>query len=479
VAASETTLVLVFLPPPPSIISASQFTCCDALVLGIYMQVKLRRTHLLCHSCLEISLLSRVRAGLRSKGGVEPDDAVAAAYSGGPSSTTLVRYLSLIKCQRTDQRDKGRVPFKLVIIHIHDDISDVSPQPPRDGTAPNGREADVAASDDSARHSEYGKNTPRILDQIKYLTDGDEGVDVCLAPLSDVFSSDEPDLASRQRRLRSLLSAVRDATSKKDVRVYLRTRLLCTLASARNCRFLALGQTSDGLAAEAVAAAAKGRGYALPGDVACRDARLAPGGPIVLHPLREVSAEEMEAVCSRLGAEAGLRRDDEEEFDGADINDLASNFTASILKQNPGAVSNIMSVIGKLEAFAWNGLGFEGGGQTESGNDRAGGEVLCPLCFAPLADDELEICVAAARGAKGAKGLPWCDSCRHGVLGCSEESAAEIVSLLPADICRHAERLKSSLLSLGPESSNMYGGDLRAAYRLGVPGGCQLDSKPA
>jgi hypothetical protein len=82
--------------------------------------------------------------------------------------------------------------------------------------------------------------------------------------------------ASWRERLRVLLAAVGDPTGRDDLARHLRSSLLLRTAAALGCSRLALGDCATALAAHIVAAASKGCGYSLAGDVRLLDARWAP-----------------------------------------------------------------------------------------------------------------------------------------------------------------------------------------------------------
>ena len=64
-----------------------------------------------------------------------------------------------------------------------------------------------------------------------------------------------------------------DATGRHDLTCHLRAHLLLRTAAALGCRRVARGDCATALAAHIVAAASKGCGYSLPGDVRLVDAR--------------------------------------------------------------------------------------------------------------------------------------------------------------------------------------------------------------
>ena len=103
-----------------------------------------------------------------------------------------------------------------------------------------------------------------------------------------------PATAERQReRLAALLAAVRDPTGRADLARHLRTRLLLRCAAALGCGRVARGDSSTALATHIVAAASKGCGYSLAGDVRLVDARQAGMMRVAAHGA-------FRAACSRV-----------------------------------------------------------------------------------------------------------------------------------------------------------------------------------
>ena len=85
--------------------------------------------------------------------------------------------------------------------------------------------------------------------------------------------ADRPASEQQRQRLQSLLGAVRDPTGRSDLARHLRTHLLLRCASALGCSRIARGDCATTLATHIVAAASKGCGYSLAGDVQLLDAR--------------------------------------------------------------------------------------------------------------------------------------------------------------------------------------------------------------
>lgn len=73
------------------------------------LQVVARGREPLCHPCLYEQLLSKVRSAVRLHSLIRPGDRVALAFSGGPASAVLLRFLSELRNPRTDRAARGKV----------------------------------------------------------------------------------------------------------------------------------------------------------------------------------------------------------------------------------------------------------------------------------------------------------------------------------------------------------------------------------
>lgn len=104
-------------------------------------------------------------------------------------------------------------------------------------------------------------------------TGGLAGAPAAGAGVQQVQQEQEQQQRRQRERLQALLSAVEDATGREDLVSHLRARLLLHTTAALGCGRLARGDCATSLAAHIVAAAAKGCGYSLPGDVRLMDAR--------------------------------------------------------------------------------------------------------------------------------------------------------------------------------------------------------------
>jgi hypothetical protein len=90
---------------------------------------------------------------------------------------------------------------------------------------------------------------------------------------AEAAGGSSPEQQQQAQQLRALLGAVSDGTGRQDLARHLRTQLLLRTAAGLGCGRVARGDCSTTLAAHIVAAAAKGCGYSLPGDIHLVDAR--------------------------------------------------------------------------------------------------------------------------------------------------------------------------------------------------------------
>lgn len=335
---------------------------------------------------------------------------MALAFSGGPSSTLLLHYLQSMRDMHVDRWNKLKMAFDLTVLHVAD------------------------APDSASTVEQIASkiiNTDIIYQSLQ---------------LSDVFLEEESDPALRQEKLAAALAAVRDPTGRADLETHVRRRVLMDTCRKLQCSKLLWAHNATDLAIQAVASAVKGAGYALPGDAQHVDCRHAPtGGPIMVYPMRDISSEEIELLGRRLGL-SWVEESAKVPTDKHNINDLATIFVQNVLNHNPGAVHNINSTISRLEAFPWNEMqpSIVAGerkkeskvsdaviGDAHAGEAQQPPETFCPLCSAPLADDE--VIGAASEGRRALAGV--CDSCIHQIFGGAADGG-EVLQLLPRNMAK-------------------------------------------
>lgn len=262
----------------------------------------------LCHPCLHEQLLARVRGAVRLHALILPRDAVALAFSGGRASAALLRFLALLRNPRPDRAARGQVRerrgqpaglrraghcvcshcccagacpcdtqpvlcclappqvhFTLHIIHVDESAAlGLAPE------AAAARAAAVAAAAAPYREA-AGEGVRYHSVPLEAVFDEEGGTSLAAALAGG--SEDAERRAEQRARLAALLAAVPDHTGRHDLARHLRARLLLRAAAALGCRRLARGDCATALAAHVVAAASKGCGYSLAGDVRLLDAR--------------------------------------------------------------------------------------------------------------------------------------------------------------------------------------------------------------
>ena len=87
------------------------------------MQVVARGRDPLCHPCLHDQLLGKARSALRINRLIRPGDAVAVAFSGGPSSAALLHFLGGMRDPQGERLTQGLVHFTQHIIHVDESSS--------------------------------------------------------------------------------------------------------------------------------------------------------------------------------------------------------------------------------------------------------------------------------------------------------------------------------------------------------------------
>ena len=401
------------------------------------MQIFIRKQTRTCYPCLEAQISLKIRAGFRNNGSLLHGDRAVLAFSGGPCSSLLLHFLQVQRDTQADRWDKMNMAFDLTVVHIVEDFHTAT-----DATSAR-RDLDLAAASIAAK----------IIN-----TD----ITFQLIPLSDVFISEESDAARRQEKLTHLVAAIADITAKQDLLSYFRLRLLLDRCKALECTKLLWGHNTTAFAVRAVASTVKGAGYALPGNAQHVDCRhVAAGGPMMGYPLKDIPDEEIDVICSRLGlfslsgaaAEKQQQREEESGGEGRavtvnkhDINELAAAFIQNVLKHNPGAINNINSTVSKLEAFDWNEPVNEKQQRGAVKGTQHVAEVLCSLCYAPLAD--AEVCAIRDDDTDGGGALTGvCESCKNEIFRSREEGdGATVMALMPDCIRREIAEKRAAWL---------------------------------
>ena len=311
-------------------------------------------------------LAAKIRGAIRKPGGIVAGDVVALGVSSAFSSSACVLYLMrYIKSKVGEPWEKYKLPFNLVVIH-------------------------VVTSEDGGEDETNELIIQKLCNDVH--------ASFVSIHIDAVFSEQVNGRAGNS--VNDLLDTIVDPTGKEDMKSILIKRILLQTASKHGCSSLLLGYTSDKLAATAISAAAKGQGYSLPVTIQIIDKRYGKDMPNIVLCSKEVSEEEVHCILTSVAdfaAKEGENSDTEIDIDKKNLNQLAKHFVAMVQDSNPGGIQNIMSSLGKLVPF-----------------DVDEDLYLCPICYAPLHQDEVptvEDCRASLIAA-------CCDSCRVGIFGC-------------------------------------------------------------
>jgi hypothetical protein len=372
----------------------------------------LHAAHPVCLPCLHAAVAQRVRTAARGRGPLRAGDLVAVGYAGDAASVAAAALLAGVRTAGGEGGGRGRsgeerAAYRLVLLHV-DERAAAGPSSDADAALVDAFEADADA-DAAAVAAAAAQHA---------------GAPLIALRLEDAYSELESG-GARRAALRALLAAAGDATGRADLARALRLRVLVAAAAAAGAPHLALATTATAAASAAVAAAAKGRGYALPADAGAADARRGARAPSLLRPLRGVSDADAAAALRHLGLEPAPPQRATAPPPG-DVDALSARFVAAVQAANPGGVGNILAALSRLEPFAFTEVPARGGGPPPSG---PAGEALCPLCAAPLADDEVAALAAKSGGADASLCARLCDAC----VGAFAEGAAP-AELLPADV---------------------------------------------
>jgi tRNA(Ile)-lysidine synthase TilS/MesJ len=420
----------------------------------------LRQHEPLCGACARDGALGKARANLRGAGRLRVGDRVMAALSGGYGSLGMLAALMQMRASEgaaTVRPERGRVAFDSVAVHVRELALEWLPLAPAAGpggaggavatAGKQGNDNDDDDNDDSwqrdpavAEARQRAERRADALEQslraalraIGYSKEDEENDNsLIVLRLEDVFSLDEEEQQNgaggnnntrNLRCLQRLLSCVRDPTAREDLAEALRDRLLRHAASTRGCDALALGDTAGTVARRVVAAAAKGRCFALPAEVAA--AAVAPGAAAslaVLRPVRDVTAAEL-AVSFRHESgwprspeqEAALLLAKEEENAAAasllpwssggnrrapaSLNALTRGFVSAIEAHMPASIYAVLRSAGALQAFPFNeeaALAERRRGRKGVGGERAAAaaqEAAAPLTPSPSATPDPARC---------------------------------------------------------------------------------------
>lgn len=358
-----------------------------------------------CYECLEAGIQQKVRTATKTRGLVQTGDHVMLAISGGAASLALLSCIMEMKSTSPARPERGKVPFVLTVVHIGGAAVSGRPnwesvdgvQQLQDSVAAAGYQGQLLVLPLSAvfevDHRSQQQSQPaaaqRLLQQMQQLhitgaTAGQQQRQVSDSAVAEaapaavaVADSGAGACAEQQheQKLQELLSSIRDSTGREDLLLHLQEQLLLSAAVALGCNRLLFGECASRVAAKIISDAAKGRGYSLPADIQLLDARhQSSGGPVVIHPLREVTYKELVALCRYKGiswsdrpvgtsllqrnmqvaANGGSRAIKKAEAGAVTVNSLAEKFIDDMQQSVPGSIYTILRTAAHLQPFGFN-----------------------------------------------------------------------------------------------------------------------------
>ncbi|KAI8813537.1 hypothetical protein BJ742DRAFT_788629 [Cladochytrium replicatum] len=300
-----------------------------------------------CKACFCDTIATRFRFGISNKEMVADGSKVLVAYSGGPSSSCLLR---LVKSHR-------RFASKLRYAHIllcHIDESEVT------------------------SGSDFGKYD---FQRVRSLME-ESGFASKTVSLSEVFSGASvaesvPETEGFRLRLsvsemtpleklKVSLESVPKFSSKEDLIYQYRSQLLLQIAREENCQAMLLGDNATRLAIRVISQTSKGRGFSLPLEIA-GDTNF-HGDVIVTRPLREILSKEVAFFNHYEGIEFIARPKLTTGMPAKQsIDRLTEDFIVGLMNDYPATVNTVYRTASKVS----------------TGLDRPDVS-KCPLCGGPV-----------------------------------------------------------------------------------------------
>lgn len=354
-----------------------------------------------CNECLEAGIQQKVRTATKTQGLVQTGDHVMVAVSGGAASLALLACIVEMKSTNPSRPERGKVPFQLTVVHI--DSTAVLGTQVQEGAeqllqlqaavAAAGYQgtllvvplAAVYADQEQLQQQLQPMAVQQLHEQMQALhvsakPEPQQQQDQHLSALSaeSVDSSTAgaaEQLQQQQQQLLELVSSICDTTGKEDLINHMQEQLLLRTAVALGCNRLLLGECASRVAAKIIADAAKGRGYSLPADIQLLDARSLPqGGPVIIHPIQEVTYRELVAFCvykgitwrdralgqpilqqqSQQGVPNSSRGSGKACAAAMSVNTLAEKFIADMQSSVPGSIYPILRTAAHLQQFGFN-----------------------------------------------------------------------------------------------------------------------------
>lgn len=464
-----------------------------------------------CNECLEAGVQQKVRTATKTQGLVQSGDHVMVAVSGGAASLALLACVVEMKSTNPNRPERGKVPFQLTVVHIDSTIvagtsvHEATQQLKQlhDAVAAAGHQGRLLVvplatffADQQHLQQQLQPQAAQQLQQQMHM------LHISASPQQQSQQQHQQQ-TSQQQQLLELVSSINDTTGKEDLTNHLQQQLLLRTAAALGCSRLLLGECASRVAANIIADAAKGRGYSLPADTQLLDARCLPsGGPVVIHPVQEVTYKELVALCDYKGinwSDRALGEPILQQQQGRavgsskagaaamSVNTLAEKFIADMQGSVPGSIYPILRTAAHLQAFGFNHIsavpeavsaslpptaraerakhlaqqpGGAGGASTSQADGTHSDHMhlqLCSVCRAPLpaaAEPGVEVGGEAAAAAEarltlagltGRHSKQLCYSCNRQILFQLQSPADDVAVDAGNDLEARMQRLKRLL----------------------------------
>lgn len=252
-------------PPPPT----SQKSSNKKPVTGLCIkcktskpQVAIRRQILYCKKCFVRAFVVKFRSAIAKsrKRSPTPRTRVMVAFSGGPSSSAMVKLMA--DYQNTEKNTKSIESFytDVVVGHVDESIlfSGYEDDAICDIAKQNGLDTAVSRLEDV-----FDMDNKMLIELVHAkLEPGASRNQLCARIVADEGSK-----LSKKEQLLALFASLGSLTNKEEMLSTLKTYLLVQLARKTQCGVLLVGESSTRLATKIIALTSRGRGYSLPFEV--------------------------------------------------------------------------------------------------------------------------------------------------------------------------------------------------------------------
>lgn len=237
----------------------------------------------------------------------------------GAGSVTLLQVLSRYLKGQVERT--GRTGFALQVLHIHDE--DVKPS---------------SLGEIKASFPEHSFTAMPLQDAMS------------LPSVQDLFPASSSETGSQH--LSRVLNSCTSATARADIVTSLRTKLIVSYAKSSACECIIFGHSTTRLAEQVLAETAKGRGFAM--HLSTADGAVTHGLPFY-YPCRDLLSTETTSYLNMLGLSIPFV---ESEVNNAvsskqtTIDSLMQSYFATVEKDHPSIVANVVRTAAKLEGDA-------------------------------------------------------------------------------------------------------------------------------